>query len=81
MNLKHSLCNPEPKLTQDKAGRQREWKDITPIPFLNPDPVVQLVGHANEALVVVDGWEVSALVDFGAQVSTISALLCEELGL
>ena len=81
VNLKHSLCNPEPKLTQAKAGRQREQKDITPILFLNPNPVVQLVGCANEALVVVDGQEVSALVDSGAQVSTISALFCEELGL
>ena len=81
MNLKHSLCNPKPKLTQDKAGRQRGWKDITPIPFLNPDPVMQLVGCANEAPVVVDGQEVSALVDLGAQVSMISALFCEELGL
>ena len=81
VNLKHSLCNPKPKPTQAKAGRQRERKDITPIPFLNPDPVVQLVGHANEAPVVMDGQEVSALVDLGAQVSTISALFCEELGL
>ena len=55
--------------------------EITPIPFLNPDLVAQLVGCANEASVVVDGCEVAALVDLGAQVSTISAQLCEELGL
>ena len=29
----------------------------------------------------MDGRETTALVDSGAQVSTISALLCEELGL
>ena len=75
------LCNPEPKLTQNKAVKPKEQKGVTPIPFLNPDPVVQLVGHANEALVVVDGHEMAALVDLGAQVSTISAQLCEELGL
>ena len=42
---------------------------------------MQLVGRVNEALVVLDGCEVAALVDLGAQVSNISAQLCEELGL
>ena len=37
--------------------------------------------HANKAPVVMDGCEMAALVDSGAQVLTISALLCEELGL
>ena len=54
---------------------------IAPIPFLNPDIVARLVGHANEAPVVIDGWEVTALVDLGAQVSNISAQLCKEIGL
>ena len=40
-----------------------------------------MVGHANEAPVVIDGQEVAALVDLGAQVSNISAQLCKELGL
>ena len=78
---KHSLCNPRPKPTQDKADKQKGQKGITPILFLNPDPAAQLVGHANEAPVVMDGCEVTALVDLGAQVSNISARLCEELGL
>ena len=42
---------------------------------------MQLVGHANEAPVVMDGCKVAALVDSGAQVSNISAQLCKELGL
>ena len=78
---KHYLCNPEPKPTQDKAEKQKGQKGITPILFLNPDPVVQLVGHTNEAPVVMDGCKVTALVDSGAQVWNISARLCEELGL
>ena len=81
VSSKHSLLDPEPKPTQDKAFNKRGWKGITPIPFLNPDPVVQLVGHANEVPVVMDGHEVTTLVDLGAQVSNISAQLCEELGL
>ena len=42
---------------------------------------MQLVGHTNKTPVVVDGCEVTALVDLGAQVSNISAKLCEDLGL
>ena len=78
---KHSLCNPEPQPTQKEAGKQRGQKNIDPIPFLNPNPVVQLVGCANEAPVAVDGCKVTALVDLGAQVSTISARLSKELDL
>ena len=55
VNTKHSLCDPKPKLTQEKAVKQKGWKGITPIPFLNPDPVAQLVGCANKASVVIDG--------------------------
>ena len=78
ISFKHSIYDPKPKLTKDKAVNQKGWKGLSPIPFLNPDPVVQLVGHANEASVVVDGREVAALVDLGAQVSNISAQLCKE---
>ena len=36
---KHSLCNPKPEPTQGKAAKQRGWRGITPVPFLNPNPV------------------------------------------
>ena len=39
------------------------------------------MGHANKVPVIVDGQEVIALVNLGAQVSNISAQLCEDLGL
>ena len=81
VNSKHSLCNPEPKLTQDEAAKKRGWKEIVPIPFLNPDPVARLVGCNNKVPVVMDGCEVAALVNLGTQVSTMSTQLCEELGL
>ena len=81
VSSQHSLCDPKPKLTQVKAVNRKGWKGITPIPFLNPDPEAQLVGHANEMPVVIDGCEVTALIDFGAQVSNISAQLCEDQGL
>ena len=81
VSLKHSLCDPEPKPTQVKAVNKKGQKGIAPIPFLNPDLIAQLVGHANEVSVVMDEHEVAALVDLGAQVSNISAQLCKDLGL
>ena len=81
ISSQHPLSGPEPKLTQVKAVTRKEWKGITPIPFLNPDPVVQLVGHANEVPVVICGCEVAALIDLGADVSNISVQLCTDLGL
>ena len=81
VSLQHSLCDPKPKLTQVKAVNRKGCKGIAPIPFINPDLVVQLVGHANGVPVVIDGCKVAALIDLGAQGSNISAQLCEDLGL
>ena len=55
VSSKHSLCDSEPKPTEVKAVHRTGWKGVAPILFLNPDPVAQLVGHANEVPVVIDG--------------------------
>ena len=81
VSSQHSLSGPEPKPTQVKAGNRKGQKGIAPILFLNPDPVVHLVGCANEALVVIDGCKVTALIDLGAQVLSISGQLCKDLDL
>ena len=65
VSSQHSLSGPKPKLTQVKAVNKKEQKGITPIPFLNPNPVVHLVGHANGVPVVIVGCEVAALIDWG----------------
>ena len=64
-----------------KAAKKRGQQEVTPAPFLNPDPIAHLEGHSNEAPVVVDGQEVTALIDLGTQVSSISAQFCENLTL
>ena len=64
-----------------KGARRKGWQPVAPIPFLNPDPIAHLVGHSDETLVVIDGQEVTALIDLGAQVLSISAQFCEELTL
>ena len=64
-----------------KVAKKKGQQEVTPIPFLNPDPVAHLVMHSNEAPVVVDGQKVTALIDLGTQVSSISAQFCEDLTL
>ena len=81
INSHHSLPDPKPKLTQIKAAKKRGWLEIAPVPFLNTDPIVYLVGHSNEAPLIVDGQETTTLIDLGAQVSSVSAKFCEDLAL
>ena len=40
---------------------------------------MHLVGHSNKAPVVVDRQEVTALIDLGTQVLSISAQFCKDL--
>ena len=42
---------------------------------------MQLLGQANEAMVVVEGVEMMALVDTGSQVSTLTEGFCSGFGL
>ena len=64
-----------------KAARRKGWQQVAPIPFLIPDPIACLVGHSNEAPMIIDGQEVTALIDSDAQVLSISAQFCKELTL
>ena len=81
INSLHSLPDCDPKLTQVKAAKRKGQQQVTPIPFLNPDPIAHLIGCCNEAPVIIDGQEVTALIDSGAQVSSINAQFCKELTL
>ena len=64
-----------------RAAKKKGQQEVTPAPFLNPDPIVHLVGHSNKAPVVVDGHEATALIDLGAQVLSISTQFCKDLSL
>ena len=49
--------------------------------YHNPDPLLRLIGPANEAKIVVEGQEFPASIDSGAQLSTMSELLVQALKL
>ena len=48
-----------------KAAKKRGWLQVAPVPFFNPNPIACLVGHSNEAPVIVDGQETTTLIDLG----------------
>ena len=81
INLQHSFPDPNPKPTHMKAAKRKGQQQVAPIPFLNPDPIAHLVGCSNEAPMIIDGQEVTALINVGAQMSILSAQFCKELTL
>ena len=81
INSQLSLPDPEPKLTLMKAAEKKGQQEVVPAPFLNPYPIAHLVGHSNKAPIVADRQEVTALIDLGAQVLSISAQFCKDLTL
>ena len=49
--------------------------------YHNPDPLLRLIGPANEATIIIEGQEFKALIDSGSQLSTISESLVTALEL
>ena len=78
----HSHPNPGQRPVSMKAAKWTVWRETAPvIPFQNPDPVACLVGWSNETPVIVDGQRVTALINSGAQVSSINSGFCDLLAL
>ena len=74
----HSHPNPRLRLTSMRVAWQTGLKEVTPtVPFLNLDPIACLVGWSSEAPIFVDGQNVIVLIDWGAQVSSISSRFCK----
>ena len=63
------------------VARRKGQQQVAPIPFLNPDPIADLVGHPNETPKIKDGQEVTALIDLGSHVLRNSVQFCKELTL
>ena len=56
-------------------------KLVTESGYHSCDSLVHLLGHANETRVVVEGVEITALVDTGSQISALTEGFCTETGL
>ena len=48
--------------------------------YYNPDPLLRLIGEANETDIKLDNTEVKALVDSGSQISTVTEKLAKIMG-
>ena len=49
--------------------------------YHNPDPLVRLIGEANETDIIIENKKVKGLIDSGAQVSSILDTFASKLGL
>ena len=49
--------------------------------YYNPDPLVRLIGEANEMEIIIENEKVKGLIDSGAQVFSISDTFASKLGL
>ena len=43
--------------------------------YLNPDPLVRLIGEPNEAIVKIEGQKFDSLINSGAQISQLTETL------
>ena len=48
--------------------------------YYNPDPLLRLIGEANETEIELDKTKVKALVDSGSQISTVTEKFAKEMG-
>ena len=74
-NFERSDCNGEPGMSGSTNTPVAEPR------YHNPSSMVWLIGHANQAVVVVDGVEMMALVETGSQISVLTKEFCTEFGL
>ena len=64
-----------------EVAQKKGQPEAITVPFFNPDPIAHLVGCSNEAPVIVDVQETTALIDLGSQVSNISSQFWKDLAL
>ena len=73
------------KLQQGEGRRPSSSPSRDPEPaerrYYNPDPLLRLIGDANESEIILEGRVVKALIDSGAQISTITDHFARELRL
>ena len=71
------------RLSREERSRKQEIKHQEKLSDLyhNPDPLARLIGETNETKIILENKKMNALVDTGAQVSTITVTKAQQLGL
>ena len=73
--------NPQQSECERPIENDHDSPRICKLEYLNPDPIVRLVGPLNVAPVYLQGEPVPALLDSGCQVSSCTEALAQHLGL
>ena len=69
-------------MTQREGVGSEGGHGLVPSPqYYNPDPLVHLIGPANESSVEVEGVKITSLIDSGACMSAMVKRFAEELNL
>ena len=77
---KRAQVTEKTRMKQFKKGVAKCIRQ-TRLNYYNPDPMVQLIGEANESMIQVNDCLVKALIDSGAQVSTMARGLAKMMNL
>ena len=86
---RRSFNVPSPQNQRDQREQEAQPTQLkqTPLPskqwkqYHNPDPISHLVGKVNEAHILINYVECLALIDSGAQISTVTIEFVKQLGL
>ena len=71
---KTKITRAEEKKFKKIVAKQAESR------YYNPDPLLRLIGEANETKIRFDKTEIKALVDSGSQISTVTENLAKLMG-
>ena len=81
MGQPYSRKGSRPRVNRAKSAIRMNSTILQSDLYLNPDPLVRLIGEPNEAIVIVEGQKFDALIDLGAQISQLTESLVKALDL
>ena len=77
----HSRKGSRPRVDHAKSAIKTNTTILQSDLYLNPDPLVRLIGESNETTVKIEGQKFNSLIDSGAQISQLTASLVKALDL
>ena len=77
----YSRKGSRPRVDRAKSGIKINSTILQSDLYLNPDPLVRLIGEPNKAVVKIEGQKFDSLIDSGAQISQLTESLVKALDL